>query len=84
VALSAELGNEIERMGVRWRVVRISKQDSLFEDSEGNLEVVSEHLLELKNKEGQIDFEVLSSERTPYTGITSTIKAPEPIVWRRD
>ena len=82
--LSAELGQELERLGSRWRVVRIVKQDCLFEDEEGKLEVVTEHMLELKNQEGHIDFEVLTSERTPYSGVTSTIKAPEPIVWRKE
>lgn len=81
--LSASLGDEFERGGVRWRVVRIVRQDALFE-SDGVLEIISEHLLELKAETGSIDFEVLSSSREPYLGQTGSIKAPERIEWRRD
>lgn len=82
--LVRRLGEEIEREGKKWRVVRITKQTSLFEDLKGQTEVVDEHLLQLKSSEGEIDFEVLSSERLSYDGPYSQIKAPEPIVWRKD
>lgn len=81
--LTVELGQELTRNGAQFRVVRITQQDSLFE-SEDLVEVISEHLLELKSQEGKISFEVLSSERKPYQGPQSSIKAPDPIQWRKD
>ena len=83
--LQAELGMEVTKHEKIWRIIRITRQHSLVEPAEGGVaEIITEHLLELKGADGSIDFEVLSSERTPYTGPASTIKAPEPLNWRRD
>lgn len=78
------LGSEVEKSGVKYRVIRIVRQTALFEDTSGELSVVEEHYLELKAEDGTLDFDILSSERTNYLGPTSTIKAPETIVWRKD
>lgn len=80
-----ELGETFTREdNKQWRIVRITKQTSLFEDLRGVQSVVEEHLLELKSSEGQVDFEVLSSTQLPYEGLPSTVKAPEPIIWRKE
>lgn len=81
---SAELGQTLLRGDHAWRVVRLVRQSAIFENQEGVTEVVTEELLELKSETGQIDFEVLASDRQPYTGQPSPIKAPEPLNWRRD
>lgn len=84
MTLSVNLGDEYIIDAVTYRVVRIVNQDALFESEDSGCEVVSEHLLELKGSEGQIEFVVLSSERKMYNGAESKIKAPEPINWKRN
>lgn len=81
--LTAELGEDLVREGTTWRIVRISKQDSLV-DSGAKLEVVSEHLLELISGDGRIRFEVLSSSRADYAGPGSSIRPPEALVWKEN
>lgn len=77
-----ELGHEMTRDGKMWRVIRLAKQQVLFEDQSGVLGVLDEHLAELKGEKGEIDFMVFSSERQQYTGPASKIKAPEPVQWK--
>lgn len=75
-----KLGETFTRDGVEWRVIRIAKQISLFQDE--TCEIVEEHLIELKSEKGQIDFEVLASNRSVYQGPPSPIKPPKTIKWR--
>jgi hypothetical protein len=83
MSTSLQLGSEIERDGQTWRVVRLVIQEhSLFEDENG-VYIVTETHAQLKGAEGQVDFMVLSSEKFPYEGPASTIKALAPIPWRR-
>lgn len=84
MSLTAELGSEVTKGDSVWRIIRITRQHCLMETEEGPAEVVEEHLLELKNELGEISFEVLSSERTPYIGPASSIKAPDPLNWRKE
>ncbi len=88
MSTSVQLGSEVKRGEaehlVTYRIIRITKQTCLFEDAKGVLSVVTEELLELKDVEGNIAFDVLSSDRTDYEGPVSIIKAPEPITWKRD
>lgn len=81
---SIELGTELVREDKLMRCVRITQQVSLFQNAQGETETLDEHLLEWKGADGSLDFEALTSNRNPYTGPIGTIKAPEPIVWRKD
>jgi len=45
--------------------------------------IILESYVQLKDELGQIDFIVMNSEKLPYTGPTSTIKALEPLQWRK-
>lgn len=76
------LGHEVIREGKLWRVIRLAKQQVLFEDQSGVLSVLDEHLAEIKGEKGEIDFIVFSSERQRYDGPPSKIKAPEPVQWK--
>lgn len=79
-----ELGTEIEREGKLMRCVRITHQTSLFQTEGGQSEVLEEDLIEWKAANGELDFEVLTSTRNTYAGPSGTIKAPEPISWRKE
>ena len=77
------LGDEIQRNGQPWRVVRIVSKDlSLFEDETG-IHVIEETYAMLKSGEGRVEFEVLASQKVTYTGPSSTIKALNPLSWRQ-
>jgi hypothetical protein len=79
-----QLGGELTKEGMLWRIIRITHQTSLFQIADGVLETVEEKLLELKSVTGAVDFLVLTTERTSFEGPGSIIKAPEPIIWRKD
>lgn len=78
-----QLGDEIEHKGGMWRVVRIIISDhSLFEDHAGTY-VISESYIQVKSPDGEIDFVTMSTEKLEYTGEPSTIKAIDPLLWRK-
>ena len=79
------IGHEIDRASAdpehpeKFRVVRIvGKSVSLFQDKEHSY-LQTESYVELKADDGTIAFAILNSERTPYTGPESKIKALDPI-----
>jgi len=78
-----QLGSEVQYKDKTWRVVRVASGDqSLFEDESGSY-IIFESYVQIKDTEGAIDFIVLNSEKLPYNGPISTIKALEPIPWRQ-
>jgi len=78
-----QIGSEIQYKDRSWRIIRVLSNDqSLFEDESG-LFIILESYVQLKDELGQIDFIVMNSEKLPYTGPTSTIKALEPLQWRK-
>jgi len=78
-----QLGSEIVHKEKTWRIIRVLSNDqSLFEDESG-LFIILESYVQLKDELGQIEFIVMNSEKLPYSGPTSTIKALEPLQWRR-
>lgn len=83
---SYNLGQEFEHEGHLVKVIRIVHHEALMEDKNKQMSVITEDYLELKLENGTIDFLVLTSERKPFapTEGQAVIKAPEPIVWRKD
>lgn len=78
-----QLGSEIVHKDKTWRIIRVLANDqSLFEDESG-LFIILESYVQLKDADGVIDFIVMNSEKLPYTGPTSSIKALEPLQWRK-
>ncbi len=78
-----QLGDEIDHKGGKWRVIRFIVSDhTLFEDGEGPY-IITESYLQLKFPDGVIDFLTLSSEKTLYAGFASSIKAVDPLLWRK-
>jgi hypothetical protein len=78
-----QLGSELQYKDKTWRVIRVLSNDqSLFEDESG-VYVILESYIQLKDAEGTIDFIVMNSEKLPYTGPASNIKALEPLQWRK-
>lgn len=78
-----QLGSEIQHKDKTWRVIRILSNDqTLFEDDAGNLYVILETFVQIKDASGVIDFIVMNSEKLPYTGPPSSIKALSVIPWR--
>jgi hypothetical protein len=92
VSIQVKLGEVIQHEGTPWRVVRIVTHDySLFEEEgiAGNRPSQPPYTLEesyimLKDVDGKVDFIVLSSNKKPYEGEPSPIKALKPIVWRKE
>jgi hypothetical protein len=77
------LGDEVDYKDGKWRVVRFIVSDhTLFEDADG-VYIITESYLMLKSPDGVIDFMVLSSERVSYTGMASSIKGVDPLLWRK-
>lgn len=77
------LGANVTHQGDIWRVVRVVSDDlSLFESSEGAF-VIKDSYAMIKSPSGQLDFLVFATERTPYLGPTSGIKALESLPWRK-
>jgi len=54
----------------------------LFEDDKGNLYIILESFIQIKDASGVIDFIVLNTEKLPYTGPSSSISALAVIPWR--
>ena len=78
-----QVGDEIDHKGGKWRVIRFIVSDhTLFEDGEGPC-IITESYLMLKSSDGVIDFLTLSSEKVPYTGLASSIKGVDPLLWRK-
>lgn len=78
-----QIGSEVVHKEKTWRIIRVLANDqSLFEDESG-LFIILESYIQLKDADGIIDFIVMNSEKLPYTGPTSSIKALDPIQWRR-
>ena len=79
-----QIGHEIWYKEKQWRVVRILSNDqSLFEDDSGNIHIILESFIMIKDALGAIDFIVMNSEKLPYTGPSSSIKALSAIPWRQ-
>jgi hypothetical protein len=79
------LGSEIQYQDKAWRVVRILSNDqTLFEDLSGAAYTILESFIMIKDAEGNLDFIVMNSEKLPYTGPSSTIKALAVIPWRQN
>jgi hypothetical protein len=77
------IGHEVQYLDKTWRVVRILSNDqTLFEDDSG-AHVILESYVMIKSADGLIDFIVLSSEKLPYSGPASSIKALAVIPWRQ-
>lgn len=77
-----QIGSELQQGDKTWRVIRIISNDqSLFEDESGAY-IILESYLQLKDPDGVIDHIILNSEKLPYTGPSSKIKALAPIPWR--
>jgi hypothetical protein len=80
-----QLGSEIRYKDKTWRVIRILSNDqTLFEDDSGNLYIILETFVQIKDTIGVIDFIVMSSEKLPYSGPPSSIKALSVIPWRQN
>lgn len=78
-----QLGSELQYKDKTWRVIRVLSNDqSLFED-EHETYIILESYIQLKDADGTINFIVMNSEKLPYTGPTSNIKALDPIQWRK-
>lgn len=83
MSTQVQLGDTVKVKDKMARVVRILHSDhSLFEDDTGTF-IIHESYAQLKFEDGAVDFLVYSSEKLPYAGPPSPIKALNPIVWRR-
>jgi hypothetical protein len=78
-----QIGSEVQHKDQRWRITRTIFQDvTLFED-ETEAYLITESYVQLKNPLGEIDHIVMSSEKSPYNGPPSDIKALTPLAWRK-
>jgi hypothetical protein len=76
---SHTLGEVVKYNNKEYRVVRQVVSTSLFDPDDGEPSFTKqEEYYELKAGDGNIDFLVISSETTPYTGQSSAIRALVP------
>lgn len=59
----------------------ITGDHTLFEDDKEAF-IIHESYMQLKGPNGEIDFIVHQSEKLPYSGDPSPIKALSPLPWR--
>lgn len=77
------LGQEYEREGKKFRVVRIVRNQLSLYNGVGGLIVQEESFIQLRNSDGGVDFEPYLSRTTDYAGPLSDIKTYNQITWRR-
>lgn len=78
------IGQEVEREGKLWLVVRIVESDTALVINDANEEFITkESYVMLKADDGEIDFVVLLHEDVPFT-TDPTRKIPSlPSLWRK-